>query len=117
MTSPDGEMWTLRASAADSSWAGVTYHAGLFVAVGFSPIGQGVMTSGTLVQQRVLSVSRTGSGSGNVTSSPAGIDCGSTCSASFPNDSMAALTATPAAGSKFTGWAETARAPAPASSA
>src|SRR4051812_3741653 len=51
-----------------------------------------------------LSVSKTGAGSGTVTSSPAGIDCGATCSASFANGSSVTLTATPAAGSTFDGW-------------
>ncbi|WP_240099079.1 InlB B-repeat-containing protein [Thermomonas flagellata] len=44
------------------------------------------------------------SGSGKVTSSPAGIDCGSTCSASFDNGTAVTLTATPASGQTFTGW-------------
>jgi uncharacterized repeat protein (TIGR02543 family) len=49
-------------------------------------------------------VTKAGSGSGTVTSSPAGIDCGATCAASFPNGTMVTLTATPDAGSTFTGW-------------
>jgi hypothetical protein len=51
-----------------------------------------------------LSVTKAGSGSGTVTSSPAGIDCGSTCSASFLEGTMVTLTATPVANSTFTGW-------------
>ncbi|MGA1077044.1 MAG: choice-of-anchor Q domain-containing protein, partial [Ilumatobacteraceae bacterium] len=51
-----------------------------------------------------LSVTRSGSGSGTVTSSPEGIDCGSTCTAEFATGSTVTLTATPAAGSTFTGW-------------
>ncbi len=53
-------------------------------------------------QQYALTVTRTGSGT--VTSSPAGIDCGTTCSANFAAGSAVTLTATPAAGSTFTGW-------------
>lgn len=45
-----------------------------------------------------------GSGSGTVISSPAGIDCGSTCSHSFTAGSPVTLTATPAPGSTFAGW-------------
>jgi uncharacterized repeat protein (TIGR02543 family) len=44
---------------------------------------------------------------GNVTSSPAGINCGSggsTCSASFTSGSTVALTATPSTGYTFAGW-------------
>ena len=51
-----------------------------------------------------LSVSKTGTGSGTVTSSPAGINCGSTCSAPFSYPTTVLLTATPASGSTFTGW-------------
>jgi peptidoglycan/xylan/chitin deacetylase (PgdA/CDA1 family) len=51
-----------------------------------------------------LSVIPAGNGSGTVTSSPTGIDCGATCSASFNYNTPVTLTATPAAGSTFTGW-------------
>jgi RHS repeat-associated protein len=51
-----------------------------------------------------LSVSKTGSGAGTVTSFPAGIDCGSTCSAEFEPNTQVTLTALPAAGSAFEGW-------------
>jgi hypothetical protein len=51
-----------------------------------------------------LTVTKAGSGSGTVTSSPAGIDCGATCSASFPSGTAVTLTAAPDAGSTFTGW-------------
>ena len=52
-----------------------------------------------------LSLSLEGMGSGTVISSPAGIDCGLACSAAFPHASIVTLTATPAAGSVFAGWA------------
>ena len=51
-----------------------------------------------------LTASKTGSGSGTVTSSPAGIDCGTTCSASYASGAVVRLTAAPAAGSIFAGW-------------
>jgi hypothetical protein len=51
-----------------------------------------------------LTASRTGSGAGSVTSQPAGIDCGSTCSHDFTTGASVTLTATPASGSVFTGW-------------
>jgi hypothetical protein len=54
--------------------------------------------------QQPLTVSRLGSGEGAVTSSPGGIDCGSTCASTFNDGSTATLTATPAAHSSFTGW-------------
>lgn len=43
-------------------------------------------------------------GSGAVRSAPAGIDCGSTCSASFADGASVTLTATPAAAQVFAGW-------------
>nr|WP_275284988.1 DUF1566 domain-containing protein [Thiospirillum jenense] len=45
------------------------------------------------------------SGNGSITSSPAGIDCGADCSEAFAATSRVILTATPATGALFTGWA------------
>ena len=53
---------------------------------------------------RTLTVVKSGGGSGTVTSDPAGIDCGSDCSAGFPHGTSVTLTATPASGSTFAGW-------------
>ena len=58
----------------------------------------------TFAIKRLLTVAKAGSGTGSVTSAPAGIDCGATCSASFVEGSTVALTAAPAAGSRFAGW-------------
>jgi peptidoglycan/xylan/chitin deacetylase (PgdA/CDA1 family) len=52
-----------------------------------------------------LSVTPAGMGSGTVTSSPSGITCGSTCTSSFAQGTTVTLTATPNAGSTFSGWA------------
>ncbi|MFL6291875.1 MAG: InlB B-repeat-containing protein, partial [Thermoanaerobaculia bacterium] len=51
-----------------------------------------------------LTVSLAGPGSGSVASSPAGIDCGSDCSETYPYNTEVTLTATPAVGSVFGGW-------------
>jgi DNA-binding beta-propeller fold protein YncE len=51
-----------------------------------------------------LSVFRSGTGSGSVLSSPAGIDCGETCAFEFPGDQLVTLAATADAGSEFIGW-------------
>ena len=56
----------------------------------------------TFVQGLTLSVSVTGRGT--VTSSPAGINCPSTCSTSFAGGTQVTLTATSADGSGFGGW-------------
>jgi hypothetical protein len=53
---------------------------------------------------RRLTVSRTGTGSGTVTSSPAAIDCGSKCEADLADGTPVTLTAVAASGSTFTGW-------------
>jgi len=51
-----------------------------------------------------LSVTETGTGIGTVTSTPAGITCGTSCSGSYANGTAVTLTATPATGSAFFGW-------------
>jgi hypothetical protein len=53
---------------------------------------------------RVLTITKNGSGSGTVTSSPVGINCGSDCSESYDNGIPVTLTATPVAESTFAGW-------------
>src|SRR3989441_12535962 len=47
------------------------------------------------VQRFTLSVGKTGTGSGTVTSSDGGINCGPTCSASYTSGTAVTLTATP----------------------
>ena len=51
-----------------------------------------------------VSVAKTGTGSGTVTSNPAGISCGAACTRVFGNGTPMTLTATPAVGSDFMGW-------------
>jgi hypothetical protein len=58
----------------------------------------------TVQQLMALTVTRTGAGSGTVTSSPAGIDCGSSCSASYASGTAVSLTAVAGSGSTFAGW-------------
>jgi hypothetical protein len=50
----------------------------------------------------ILTVSK--AGAGTVTSSPAGINCGTDCSESYSSGTTVTLTAAPAAGSVFSGW-------------
>ncbi|MGC9394530.1 MAG: InlB B-repeat-containing protein, partial [Anaerolineae bacterium] len=51
-----------------------------------------------------LNVTKAGNGDGNVTSDPAGIDCGITCTAEFDAGTVVTLTATADVDSIFTGW-------------
>ncbi len=51
-----------------------------------------------------LTVAKSGSGEGTISSNPAGITCGAGCSASFNKSSVVTLTATPDSGSAFLGW-------------
>jgi hypothetical protein len=53
---------------------------------------------------KTLTVSKSGSGAGTVTSNPSGINCGSTCSYMFFTGTVVTLTATPTAGSVFVGY-------------
>lgn len=57
----------------------------------------------TLVPE-TLTVTRRGDGTGTVTSSPAGLDCGTSCTRSYDYDSSVTLTASPAPGSAFVDW-------------
>ena len=51
-----------------------------------------------------LTVTKSGQGTGTVTSSPAGISCPSTCTAAYPSGAQITLTRTVGANSVFKGW-------------
>ena len=53
---------------------------------------------------RLLTVSKSGSGNGAVTSNPGGIDCGGDCTEGYVSGTSVTLTAAPATGSTFDGW-------------
>jgi hypothetical protein len=55
-------------------------------------------------QQYTLTVNKGGTGSGAVTSSLSGINCGSDCSAMYDAGTSVTLAATPDTSSAFTGW-------------
>lgn len=58
------------------------------------------------VKGKTLTVETTGDGTGNINSTPEGIDCGSNsdCEATFISKTNVTLTATAEEGSKFAGW-------------
>lgn len=63
-----------------------------------------VIRSVTTEETAPLAVTKSGDGSGTVTSEPAGILCGATCTARFLEGETVTLSAAPAAGSRFAGW-------------
>ncbi len=72
-------------------------------AAGSGPAGL-VDTLTLATSNGTLAVQSTGTGSGTVSSAPAGIVCPGTCGLTAPLGSIITLTATPAVGSRFDGW-------------
>jgi uncharacterized repeat protein (TIGR01451 family) len=58
----------------------------------------------TVIDRVTLTVSKAGSGSGTVTSTSAGISCGTDCTELYDIGTQVMLTAAPAIGSSFGGW-------------
>jgi uncharacterized delta-60 repeat protein len=58
----------------------------------------------TFESDKPLTVKRTGNGTGTVSSSPAGLSCGSTCVHAFKHGSAVTLRALASKRSRFTGW-------------
>jgi hypothetical protein len=54
-----------------------------------------------------LTINKAGTGTGTVSSAPDGIDCGSTCQATFAAGTAVTLTAKPDANQSFLGWDST----------
>ena len=61
-------------------------------------------TTATVLPQEGLRVSLAGTGTGSVSSSPAGLSCPGTCEASFSQGTVVTLTPSAAAGATFAGW-------------
>lgn len=61
-------------------------------------------SSATPPQTFQLTVKKTGTGTGTVTSAPSGVNCGSSCTGTFNASTQVTLTASPSAGSQFNGW-------------
>ena len=80
--------------------SGLVWMAGCRGVVGSS----GGTGSGPVTDSFQLAVTMSGGGTGTVTSSPAGISCPTTCTASFSSGTQVTLTATPATNDTFAGW-------------
>jgi len=63
-----------------------------------------VTVIGTKAQSYTLTISKSGTGGGTVTSDVGGVNCGSTCSGVFLSGTTVILTQTPDATSGFSGW-------------
>ena len=70
----------------------------------YNGTNQIIQSASTAQPSFLLQVVRAGSGTGTVTSSPAGISCGADCEEVYPSFTKVVLTATPSPGSTFTGW-------------
>jgi M6 family metalloprotease-like protein len=83
---------------------GAYYHILLEAYTAFSGLTLTATYQPGATQNHALTVTRQGTGSGTVTSTPAGIHCGATCTASYAAGTPVTLTAQAAAGSTFNGW-------------
>jgi phospholipase C len=74
--------------------------------LGVGAAGQSVESSSAVLPSTsyTLTVNLAGTSTGTVTSSPAGISCPGTCTASFVLGTVVKLTAVPAKGAYFAGW-------------
>jgi hypothetical protein len=101
---PTGTAVTLTAAASSGSaftgWSGACSGTGTCQVT----MDQARSVTATFEPTYTLEVALAGTGSGSVGSSPAGIDCGSTCSAAFVDGTVVTLSAAPGGGSSFTGW-------------
>src|SRR2546427_5135707 len=92
-------------SFADSGLASATtycYRVQAFNVAGDSAYSN--QACGTTPQTFGLAVVRAGTGGGTVTSTPAGITCGTSCAGNYTSGTAVTLTASAAIGSTFTGW-------------
>jgi FG-GAP-like repeat/Abnormal spindle-like microcephaly-assoc'd, ASPM-SPD-2-Hydin/Divergent InlB B-repeat domain len=100
----DGTMVTLTAHAATGSvftgWSGACSGTGMCSVT----LSASESVTATFKLLFPLTVTLAGNGTGTVTSSPAGINCPTTCNATFASGTVIALTATAASGSAFAGW-------------
>jgi hypothetical protein len=81
--------------------SGTTFH---FRIVATNATGTRIGADQTFTTAVTLAVTKAGSGSGVVTSAPAGIACGATCSAIFATGTSVTLTAAPSKKNTFLGW-------------
>ncbi|MEK6276238.1 MAG: hypothetical protein AABM30_13040, partial [Actinomycetota bacterium] len=100
----EGTSVTLTAAASSGSrfagWSGACSGTGTCSVT----MSQARNATATFVAFHTLTVSKTGSGTGTVSSDVGSIDCGLTCSDDYDEGTSVTLSATAAAGSSFAGW-------------
>jgi hypothetical protein len=108
---PNGTTVEVIASAdSGSTFAGFSAGTGSAGSCSTSPCSFTIEANSSLtatfneIPKHPLIVSKLGAGEGTVTSSPAGIDCGSECSAEFSEGSTVTLSQSAVSGSEFRGW-------------
>jgi Divergent InlB B-repeat domain/Protein of unknown function (DUF1573)/Abnormal spindle-like microcephaly-assoc'd, ASPM-SPD-2-Hydin len=103
-----GTQVTLTATPADGStftgWSGNSCEGNGTCTFTITAATSVTATFGGGTSNFALTVNEAGTGTGTVTSAPAGINCKPTCSANFVSGTQVTLTATAATGSTFTGW-------------
>jgi len=104
--SPINPNWTGSKATSGNQSTGALTQTTTFTLTCNGPGGSGgsntTVTVNPVVQNYTLNVVR--NGQGTVTSQPSGISCGSSCSASFLEDTSITLTATPISGWRFVNW-------------
>ena len=107
-TPADGDQFAFLGSTGALSGAFAS-EAGMGVAPGrgYAPVlaaGPPGSAKLVVVDHHALTVASDGSGTGAVSSQPAGIDCGTDCTHEYGEGTEVTLTATPSDGSRFGGW-------------
>lgn len=102
--STGGTVVLTAAATGGSSFTGWTNCDSVSGATCTQTLGGAETVTANFAPAQTLTISKAGTGTGTVTSSPAGISCGATCSYDFTLDEVVTLTATADTDSSFAGW-------------